>query len=422
MPAWTDDQGYYLPFEVKRGKRGGGLYRSSTRAFGMQLECQSSEEGTVDIVPIVRDSGPALSLSLVIQDEALYSIGCEATHFQNASQVEFQVSGECPEGPTALELVTTMAAQVATAREAKSACKTLIAASWLRSSPSNRCLSVGASSSTGSTILRDDALTIACRPRLVTKNVTVTVDANNIVSEVSDVDSWHEVVTEAAEGLMMALNTYIIDGSGIMWHNDSYSSDWNNYIMQHISGGASLLDPHAPVPAATETIALFQKAYSKISAILLGSTRETLWVTTRLPARQQLGQELLQETRIFISRPMFIVAQAILVSYTLVAIAIYAQRPGRYLVRLPTSLASVITMFAASRALDDIKEVELASKKGRHSDIENIRFGYGTFFGTDRKVHVGIEREPFVTSVIRRKNRSQGRYDLTRWRVWRKAS
>jgi hypothetical protein len=60
-------------------------------------------------------------------------------------------------------------------------------------------------------------------------------------------------------------------------------------------------------------------------------------------------------------------------------------------------MASDIALFAASKAVRETDAADM-SKCGREK--EEQRFGYGSFIGVDGRPHVGIERVPFVISVV----------------------
>jgi hypothetical protein len=72
---------------------------------------------------------------------------------------------------------------------------------------------------------------------------------------------------------------------------------------------------------------------------------------------------------------------------------------------MPTTIASQIALFAASSAVRDFKGTSLYTERERVRNIEDLdrRYGYGSFVSVDGKVHVGIERAPFVEPVPRSK-------------------
>jgi hypothetical protein len=95
---------------------------------------------------------------------------------------------------------------------------------------------------------------------------------------------------------------------------------------------------------------------------------------------------------------MFVISEVILGIYTIVAILIILRRPGRYLARMPTSIAAVIALFATSTAVKDLQGTSGMSAKEREEYLEKLgnTYGYGSYVGEDGSVHVGIEKDPLV--------------------------
>jgi hypothetical protein len=163
-----------------------------------------------------------------------------------------------------------------------------------------------------------------------------------------------------------------------------------------------LLDPNLGVPSPKEITERFYPTYSKLFAIWLGVNKDKLLVP-----RQKDSTTMIQGTtrelqiRIFFVKPLFIIAEVILGLYTIVALCIYLWRPGRFLLRMPTSIGAVITSFAASEAVLDMRGTSLMTKKERKRHLKDLkeRYGYGRFVGTDGVLHEGIEKEPLVDAV-----------------------
>jgi len=146
-----------------------------------------------------------------------------------------------------------------------------------------------------------------------------------------------------------------------------------------------------------EAITAYTAIYNKLFAILLGNNAAILFSTpvstTLVPASRSEPQ-----TRIFLSFPSFVLAETILCIYTITTIFLYTHRPWRILPRLPTSIASTVAYFAAGFAVKEFENTSDMTKKERRQWMkwQGYRWAYGKFVGTDGKVHVGIEREPFV--------------------------
>ncbi len=99
------------------------------------------------------------------------------------------------------------------------------------------------------------------------------------------------------------------------------------------------------------------------------------------------------ETRLFVAPIMFRINLTLLMLHFIVAVLYYVSRPRKYLPRLPTSIAAVISYVYASRALVDFGISEAESKRRKR------RYAFGRFVGTDGKTHVGIERQNCIVPL-----------------------
>jgi hypothetical protein len=152
----------------------------------------------------------------------------------------------------------------------------------------------------------------------------------------------------------------------------------------------------------------------------MGLNKDKLLVPSDTQSSHSLqGWRIEPEKRLLISTPMFAISEAIFWIYAIATIMVYMRRPGQYLARMPTSIASLIALFAASSAVIDMRGTSYLDKKGRaqHLDTVNARYGYGSFIGGgDGRVHIGIEKTPFV------RTRSKSTWFEKKVYSWRKGS
>jgi hypothetical protein len=68
---------------------------------------------------------------------------------------------------------------------------------------------------------------------------------------------------------------------------------------------------------------------------------------------------------------------------------------------MPTSIGAIITLFAASEAVHDMRGTSLMTKTERKQHLKDLQglYGYGKFVGADGLLHEGIEKEPLVDAV-----------------------
>ena len=142
------------------------------------------------------------------------------------------------------------------------------------------------------------------------------------------------------------------------------------------------------------------QAYSRLFAIWLGVNRELLFVPANNTTKPQVsGIVITPEERLLFVTPLFIISEFILSIYIVVSLIIYLRRPGRYLARMPTSIAAIIALFAPSAAVKDLRGTAHMTNKKREKYLKELgcRYGYGSYVGgEDSVVHVGIEKMPFV--------------------------
>lgn len=373
LPSWTDHDRFYLPVALPKETRAGINYTVSTGYFGASLGCH--ELTSWKIKDINNESGSTKSSLLE------FSIMQPDGSNTNCS-IDFSIDSPAYiSGPSSLETST-----VATG---SSFCKQNVVAGWWRGNASNQTTEV-----TSKTMM-------LCRPQLVTGSAKVTVNSDGRVlgSKVlgHSNGSAPEYFTTSSSDLILQAHQFIIDHSSD-WHNDSFSSDWNNYLMAKTFVGNRFLDPHLPAPTFNEAVTIYTAMYNKLFAILLGNNADLLFTTPKSDTQPFTAIFHEPQTRIFLSFPAFVIAETVLCLYALTTIFVYLQRPWRILPRLPTTIASTIGFFAASYAIQEFQGTSAMGEKERVEWLEwqGYRWAYGRFMGRDGKVHVGIEREPFV--------------------------
>ncbi|KAH0199610.1 hypothetical protein KCU99_g6909, partial [Aureobasidium melanogenum] len=332
LPLWTDPDRFYLPVTLPGDTQAGINYTISTEYFGASLGCQElTSWETKDI----KDESGSIESSLLE-----FNIMQPDGSITNCS-IDFSIDPPAYiSGPSSLEI-----SAVAGFSEV---CKENIVAGWWRGNASNRTVEV-----TSKTMM-------LCRPQLVTGSAEVTVDPDGRIlhSKILGYSngSAPEYFTTDPSDLILQAHQYIIDHSSD-WHNDSFPSDWNNYLIAETFIGDRFLDPQLPAPTFNQAVTIYTAMYNKLFAILLGNNAHLLFTaphptTKPLPALRHEPQ-----TRIFLSLPAFVIAECILCLYVLTTVLVYLHRPWRILPRLPISLASTIAFFAASHAIQEFEGV-----------------------------------------------------------------
>lgn len=379
LPSWTDSNRFYFPVALSGGAGADTNYTITTGYFGAKMECQELAQWETRDIKNSYSGDVTRLLEVSVPQPDGSTTNCS---------MDFPIAPPARiSGPSSLEIST-----IAGSSEL---CKQSVVSGWWRGNASNQTIEV-----TSKTMM-------LCHPNLITGSAKVTVDSSGQVlhSEVlnSSSGSAPEYFTTNPSDLILQAHQFIIDRSSD-WHNDSFPSDWNNYLIAQTSIDNRFLDPDFSAPDFSEAVAAYTAIYKKLFAILLGNNAALLFsnpgpVTTSLPALYSSPQ-----TRIFVSFPAFVVSEMILCIYAITTILLYFHRPWRILPRLPTSIASTAAFFAAGDAMrafrgsSGMKETERAV----WLKWQGYRWGYGKFVGMDGKVHTGIEREPFVQLLSKR--------------------
>ncbi|KAK5155716.1 hypothetical protein LTR04_005761 [Oleoguttula sp. CCFEE 6159] len=218
---------------------------------------------------------------------------------------------------------------------------------------------------------------VACRPRIVVGLADVTVDntgrvitAHPLNGSSTAADPFFEANTDA---FLSQVNPLFVWNGNFTWHDDSFSSDITNYLISKQVNSSSFVDPSLPPPLFDEIATALRLFYSKVFAIILGTNMDRILepaVNATLP-----GYTIKLETRIFMSEPMFVISESIMALYIVVTILVYVRRPWRILPRLPTTIASVVAYFAASRAVVDLKGTAGMSVEERNEFVQTVCTG-----------------------------------------------
>lgn len=418
LPAWTDDSLFYLPFleDVwNTSQTASRRFEATTEAIGADLDCSPLELGkniTAAVVVDASSSQKVIGVSMnVTLTNRLGDVNCTRFWYQvppGPIRPEME-RNNCLTGPSSLELLSRLAPRANATEREEALCLGTTVFAWMRF-PQGSC-SIEASN--GARIDKERSLFITCQPRLVTGAARIQVDAHGRLQQPAkdarknrDEGDDESKIRKTAKEVIAQSSLYIFrTGHQSAFHNDSFANDYLNHFIIRGSGTRRLIDPTKPVPIFSEVVDPLRKAYSTLFAIWLGNNRKNLFEQRSSESPVYIeGSRIDTERRLFLSSTMFIISEFILCTYAIVIVWVFARRPGQYLPRLPTSIAAVIALFAASAAVQDMRGTSHLDKKGRAQHLERIgaRYGYGSYIGADGRVHIGVEKTPFVRPKTRK--------------------
>ena len=402
MPPWTDDSAFYLPVSHEAQLNSSDrLYLNDVSAISMDMQCDpigaaygssfKFSNGSLEDVASVR-----INMTVSLTDDKGLPLICSTKEMAMGMSI-WPWPCSSPQTFAVEYMAPLMAPEFARDLDSFSSddpCQSLLVGVWARKSASQMC------EDDAFHLTEDEVTAIVCRTKVNIQPVNLTVTGDHLVLEAQREKphfdfSGSDVIIREASYAMWQLETYAnaVEYHGGTWHNDSYPTDWHNYVMSLIDPSSGVLDPTLPPPDFNKTAALFSKSWQRLFATWLGLDHERV-LAEMSEDRPNNGATISQpEIRIVVSRPMIVLSSTILGLYIVVAIAVYAHRPGKFLPRMPLTMASDIALFAASKAVAEIDEY------GQDPGANRKRFGYGSFIGTDGRPHVGVERAPFVVSA-----------------------
>lgn len=404
LPAWTDDRFMYMPFvdETNLGANNTEELQARTTAIGAELECQQLQAQEWEASWFSDALGYAkMNISVTMNGTT-----CERTDFITylGPRDPGMINEECQGGPVAMEIANVLGPRQNASVAERDLCTSVAIMAYFRDT--NIC-----SRNTTTTVKKQNAAFFGCRSRLVGGGSDVGINREGRVQTVYQRNSTSNLspaflekhFDNDASNLLHQGNAYLLPlWTEPTWHNESYAADFMNYFMIRHGNRSRLTDPTLPLPSLDELTRNLYPVYSKIFAIWLGINKSKLLVPRGESSNLSIeGLASERQTRIFLSKPLFIIAEVILSVYVFVAVCIYLWRPGRFLPRMPTSIGAIIALFAASQAVRDMRGTSLLTRKERRKHLQNIggTYGYGTFIGSDAKLHEGIEKEPLVDAV-----------------------
>jgi hypothetical protein len=408
FPAWSDSEYFYQPFlPVQNTTNSTWTYQAKTPAVTANLKCQSAQLANFAIygraVPDPTTSNASRVDITALINDGQSDIKCIPT--QSYDGDDFRLTG-VPLSHSAFEWNTALTSIANSSTADALTCRGHVLSTWVRAN-----LTFGESTSFNVTNFK--ASTVTCKPELSLgiADVIVTSDGHvvrRIGFEPQIVDQQSLFDTSAAD-LFGQVHQFIVD-RGLTWHNDQLPSDFENYLLTKVLNDSQFLDAGTPPPTGEDFMLALQNQYKSLFNILLSQNKERLFQPvgngTALPQLNGAGNSafvLQTETRIFMSRTMFILTSVILILSICVTFALYLRRPWKILARMPTSILSIVAFFAASHAVEDLKNTGSLKNKQRTALLKSLgnQYGFGTFLGTDGKAHIGIEKDPYLVGLTK---------------------
>ena len=386
LAPWTDDQYAYVPRDV------GALDVNSTAelttvGFAAELRCttlSSPKDYTLDFYD---PSGTASALTVTLTRPDGTTVNCTDERKWSGSWLGNLRDPQ--DGRVAFELGTMLGSNNSVADHLY--CRQHLMTGWLRvdwettSGQVTQGAGIQYYGDRNMTITSRNDTMLLCVPNISANEMIIRVDGDGRVMESLALGRPVEDVYNSSMADLQAQANYFLTEFGGTWHKDAYPSDFINYLIKESTNDSSLLDYMQPVPDPAHATYRLSAVYRRLFAILVGSNLDLLLENAEAETPAATGSIQRKETRIMISTSAFIVTEKIIGLYILVTILFYARRPWRILPRLPSSPASIIAYFAASRALRELGHRSFIDEVDAKKWRSDRRWHYGTMGDGDGK-------------------------------------
>ena len=432
LPPWVTPEYFFLPLGINSTSTDDGAVELNflTGGYGADLDCQELSDFESDAMYNLSFSSDGTQARIVTShrqpDGNLYqckpfsavvpSSQAEDQRYNSTGDFK-QVYGE-PSGTKALEFSGVMISDdnhddVARRNDF---CTSLILKGWLRAvlptdtNSSSISRSIPALAEIDATVVLSKVF-MTCRPRVRLASFNVTISpSGSIHSAVQESDAIYDIPTNVDLSFALNLTRDVVGGiPDLIWHNDTFATDWTNYLLKALINSTTLLDATLPVPDFQTISNLTSNIFSRLFAIQM-SLQTSLLMTADPYTPPQAVNRLSLERRVFISEKFFRIAVAILALDLVVAVVFYCRAPSPFLPRMPTNIANQLAYFAGSHVIDDVAR---AGGDFTELDRRGYRYGYGEYVGKDGWRHLGIERAPYVTPL-------EADSGLLKWLFWKR--
>ena len=180
---------------------------------------------------------------------------------------------------------------------------------------------------------------------------------------------------------------------------DMLRHDWLGYLMTSLN---ATMGSSSTVGSATYVAELASEVYSRVFSTYLSTVQDTL-LNKNGPKPEVQVTPYSREPRMVPSIPLFIVTFLLLGLYVVAFVVVMIFRRQRYAgPRMPISIGSLIPWIAHSTMLGDFKDTQHLSSDLRDEYLDSLgkKYGFGWFYGTDGKLHLGLEQEPLLDRFI----------------------
>lgn len=356
LPPWTSSEYFFQPFAIKSNIQPGSQFSIVSRGFGVSIDCEVTHNTTI---PTQISEPPSRFDNLTTYPNP---IDIAKSRIRHSTLTR-------PRGISAIEYSNTLSADILP-------CDSTLTFGWART-PKGQDMNASISASFAT-----------CKPILKTGIFNIIVDDSGHVQSYEQKGQTSIHTDKISSSLMIQAN-YLVNSPDVHWHNDTLSRSWMSYFLTEATKSRRFLDPKEPVPNPEELTPVIGDLYRRLFTVLLGLNQHLFEHEDNVTP--SAGLLLRTDTRIFMDRPALILCLVILTLNIAVATTYYSRVTTPMLPRMPSTIGSIFSYIAPSRAIKILGSNCLG--------LELRTLSFGRYVGRDGKMRVGIELDPYVVRI-----------------------
>ena len=383
LPPWTTPNYYFRPGRLVDLPKAQN-YTIVTEGFGLDANCTAYPEHEIEITP------PKASKYPIRCNETLHNM--DRTMRNDLASVGFDLDAT---GNAKYTYTRRWSADFLDDEETTLECDPTFFWGW------GRTKDAGFRNSSAS------VSKVECRPKFQTATFNVSVDADGNVLSYNRTSKLSVTLADRKSMGRIRMMINMLHDGGLTgpagWFNDtSYHGVWDMLLVQ-LTNSTATIDPSLPPPDTEAMLPAMEQIYRQLFVSVLALNTGVFGPAT--PEDAISGVAHVEEIRIFMNTPAFIITIVILGINLLATLLFYAQADTLALPRLPTTIGSIIAYIAPSRLVVEGK-------------VDSATYSFGRYLGHDGKAHIGIEQDPYVVPII--PGSLEGRQPLLAKLGWRK--
>lgn len=404
LPSWTSESYGFMPNGLPAVLKGqaASSYQFQSLGYGAQLQCLDLQKpaGNFSGNIVFQNNGTTFQLWANFTSETNGRTEC-VFDSEYANSIDRLNLAKLSTSTAALEISNVMRRWNGSIPIPDEFCATRIVKGWVRASAVPEAVESDAFA------MEYNATIILCQPQMMSQEFMLeTTSAGDVLSAIPNGNTSYSLPATVnlsstlTTALVITRDTYAVP----QWHSDTVARDWSNDLYQARLGNRDFLNASLPPPSVEYASEIVSDMFSRLFAVQLFLDRDKLEAAGSVNADEsQVHIASMQPViaavptqKLFMSKINSAISVAILIFDLIVLLTFRLTLPKPFLPRMPFTIASQIAFFSGSHVINDVVK---AGGDLRKLDEQGYRYAYGKYIGKDGWLHMGIERQQFVTKL-----------------------